>query len=213
MEALLTGILDRIREWGWKGVLAGVLVEEVVVPIPSPMILMGAGFLLVPASSTIPEGLKIISMTITVPAAFGSMVGSFFVYSFAYYGGKPLILRMEKYLDISWDALQRMEDRLTRTKRTGWLIVLLRTIPVIPVSLVSAACGVLRIPARTFAFFTFLGAVPRCFMLGFLGWKVGSAYRRVAEGLNSAEDVVAVLIALSLLGVLAFLYSRRKKHL
>jgi len=40
-------IIDSIRAYGPWSVFAGVIVESVIVPIPSPLVLMSAGFILI----------------------------------------------------------------------------------------------------------------------------------------------------------------------
>ena len=47
MTAMIDWIMESIRAYGPWSVFAGVIIESVIVPIPSPLIIMGAGFILI----------------------------------------------------------------------------------------------------------------------------------------------------------------------
>ncbi len=49
MTEIMNWIMDSIRAYGAWSVFAGVIIESVIVPIPSPLIIMGAGFILISA--------------------------------------------------------------------------------------------------------------------------------------------------------------------
>ena len=47
MSEILNWIMESIRAYGAWSVFVGVIIESVIVPIPSPLIIMGAGFVLI----------------------------------------------------------------------------------------------------------------------------------------------------------------------
>lgn len=173
-------------------VFAGVIIESVIVPIPSPLIIMGAGAILIEPGLSCVEAFPQIALKIVVPGAVASTVGAYFAYGIAFWGGRPLIDRFQGFLGFSWDDLTGMASRLEG--RMGPMILLLRALPVVPLSLVSAAAGVLRLPPAGFASWTFLGSVPRCLILGYLGYLTRDAYEGLAGRLNSIEGLVSASI-------------------
>lgn len=191
----------------------GGVIEEIIVPIPSPLISMGAGYLLIEPNLPFTEALSKMLVLVSLPFAVGATLGSLLAYGLAFIGGKPLIERLGKFFDLSWSQIEKIEKRFTRGKKDEFLIVISRAIPVIPISLISATCGFLRIPWQKFLLFTFIGIIIRSFILAFLGWQVGELYHNLASGLDMAENIVTMIL-LGLVGVfLGFLYLKREKIL
>ena len=89
----------------------------------------------------------------------------------------------------------------------------LRALPVVPLSLISAAAGVLRLPLKTFTVWTFLGSVPRCFVLGGLGYLTRGAYEGLAANINTAESLLSAGLAAAAAGAILFLRSRAKRRM
>ena len=69
-------ILEALRTNGGWSVFWGVLIEQVIVPIPSPAIIMGAGFILIPAESTWSAALIKSSLEIVFPGVLASTMGA-----------------------------------------------------------------------------------------------------------------------------------------
>jgi len=205
-------ILELIKTHGPASVFIGVIIESVIVPIPSPVIIMGAGAILIPATLPAGPALWDIARFIVLPGALASTLGAFIGYGIGYWGGKPFIEKLSGFLGFSWDDIAAMERRWTGG-RVGLSIFLLRALPIIPLSLISAAAGVIRLPAAGFTLWTFLGSVPRCFFLGWLGWLMKDAYLNIARKLNSAESAISVLLALGAIGLVLWLRARMNKKL
>lgn len=205
-------ILELIKTHGPASVFIGVIIESVIVPIPSPVIIMGAGALLIPASLPAGPALWDITRLIVLPGTLASTLGAFIGYGIGYWGGKPLIEKLSGFLGFSWEDIAAMERRWSG-KKVGLSIFLLRALPIIPLSLISAAAGVIRLPAAGFTLWTFLGSIPRCFFLGWLGWQMKDAYLGFAGKLNSAESAVSGLLALGAVGLVLWLRSRINKNI
>ncbi|KAF0127227.1 MAG: hypothetical protein FD189_420 [Elusimicrobia bacterium] len=205
-------ILSLLQTHGPASVFIGVIIESVIVPIPSPVIIMGAGAILIkPGLATVPA-LWDIARLIVLPGAVASTLGAFIGYGIGYWGGKPMIDKLSRFLGFGWEDVQVMERRWTGGG-IGLSLFLLRALPIIPLSLISAAAGVIRLPARAFTIWTFLGSIPRCFFLGWLGWLMKDAYFALAGRLNSAESAVSVLLVLASIGLVLWLRRRVNRRL
>jgi membrane protein DedA with SNARE-associated domain len=209
MHALTEWILESIQAHGPISVAVGVLIESVVVPIPSPLIIMGAGSILVPSDITAWQAFGPIARLIVLPGSVASTVGAFIGYGIGFWGGRPLIERLQRFLGFGWDDVLRMEARLAKS-HPGLVIFLLRALPVIPLSLISAAAGVIRLPVRAFALWTFLGSIPRCFLLAYLGWLMRDAYASLAHRLDRIESLVSLCIVVGMGLLVLWLRSRFK---
>jgi len=202
--------MELMRTHGQLSVFIGVIIEQIIVPIPSPMIVMGAGAILVSPELSIPNAFLQILWIIVLPGTIASTLGSYIGYLISYYGGKALVVRYQRFLGVDWKEIENLEKRF-QGKREALSIFFSRAIPVFPISLVSIFAGLLRVPVRPFTFYTFLGSIFRCLFLGFVGWWIGATYEKVATRLDSMETIVSILLLIGMGGVLGYLYYRFRK--
>lgn len=203
-------IMNLMRAHGQLSVFVGVMIEQIIVPIPSPLIIMGAGAILIPSGLSIPQAFLQILWLIVLPGTIASTLGSYIGYLISFYGGKALVIRFQRFLDVDWKEIENLEKRF-QGKTEALTIFLSRAIPVFPISLVSIFAGLLRVPIRPFTVFTFLGAIFRCFFLAFVGWWIGATYERVATQLDSAETIVSVAMLIAMVAALGYLYKKLRK--
>jgi len=203
-------ILEMMRAHGQLSVFIGVMIEQVIVPIPSPMIVMGAGAILISPDLSIPNGILQILWIIVLPGAIASTLGSYIGYTISYYGGKALVIRLERFLGVDWNQIEKLEKRF-QGKKVAWSLILARAIPAFPLSLVSVFAGLLRIPIKPFTLYTFIGSILRILFLGFVGWWIGATYEKVASHLDILETIISVLMLIAMGGILGYLYYKFRK--
>lgn len=203
-------LIEAIRHNGSLSVFLGGIFEEIIVPIPSPLVSMAGGAFLITRGENI---ILALLRKVVLPFSLGATIGSSLVYLLAYFGGEFLVNRMKKYLGFDWQMVEKARDRFIKGSRDELAIVFLRTIPVVPVSLISAVCGAVQIPARTFYFYTFLGLMGRSLILGFLGWQAGATFETLVAGIDKIESLVFVILVLLLTGLLGLGYYNREKFL
>jgi membrane protein DedA with SNARE-associated domain len=203
-------IMELMRAHGQISVFIGVMIEQIIVPIPSPLIIMGAGAILIPPGLPISSAFLKILWIIVLPGAIASTVGSYIGYLISYYGGKALVIRLERFLDVNWKEIENLERRF-QGKKEALSIFFSRAIPVFPISLVSIFAGLLRVPIKSFTLYTFLGSIFRCFFLGFVGWWIGATYEKVATRLDSVETIVSILMLIGMGVVLGYLYHKLRR--
>lgn len=204
---ILNWIMESIRAHGALSVFIGVIVESVIVPIPSPLIIMGAGFLLISPDLTLLQALLPTVLQIVLPGAVASTLGAYIGYAIGYYGGKPLVDRWETFLGFSWSDVEALERRF-QSGHVNMTIFLLRALPIFPLSVISAAAGLLRLPLHQFSLWTFYGTVPRCLFLAYLGWGLGDTYQSIAQGIDKAEGIVSAILILSIIAAIIWLRAR-----
>jgi membrane protein DedA with SNARE-associated domain len=202
--------MQAMQQHGPAVVFAGVIIESIIVPIPSPLIIMGAGVLLIEPGLGAAGAFLPITLKIVLPGAVASTLGAFFAYGIAYWGGKPVIDRFSSLLGFGWDEIASFEKKLEG--RVGPMIVLLRALPVVPLSLISAAAGVLRLPAAPFSLWTFVGSIPRCYILGYLGYLTRDTYEGLAGNLNKVEGLVSAVIVVLAMGLILWLRAQMKNR-
>lgn len=183
-------LIQFVQQYGVLAVVIGVIIEEIIVPIPSPVIPMAAGFIVVDAA-TLPTALVQIIFLVVIPASIASVISSYFVYGIAYYGGKPVIKKYGKYLDVSWEEANRLEKNFTDGKE-HYYVALFRAIPIVPLSLVSGTAGLFRMDWKRYGLWTLIGMVPRTFSLALAGWYLKDSFMVVASYIDSLSTVVLI---------------------
>ena len=204
---ILNWIMESIRAYGPWSVFVGVIIESVIVPIPSPLIIMGAGFVLISGDLGFFEALAPVVLQIVLPGSIASTLGAYIGYGIGYLGGKPMIDRWQRFLGFSWDDVMAMEKRF-KSSGVKASIFFLRALPVFPLSVISAAAGLLRLPLKQFSLWTFYGTIPRCLLLAYLGWGLGETYQSIAKGIDRAESIVSGFLIILILAAIIWLRAR-----
>lgn len=148
-------LMELIRNMGDTGVFIAMFLESSIVPIPSEVILIGAGAV----------GIPIISIVIF--GSLGSTLGGIVGYMIGKHAALPVILKFGRYIFIKPHHIERTE---AFAKKYGVHSVLIgRILPVIPFKVFSIAAGITRIPLGAFIAWTFIGVVPRILILSLFG--------------------------------------------
>jgi uncharacterized membrane protein YdjX (TVP38/TMEM64 family) len=118
-----------------------------------------------------------------------------------------MIDRWKTFLGFSWNDVEAMERRF-KDNGVKASIFFLRALPIFPLSVISAAAGLLRLPIKQFSLWTFYGTIPRCLFLGYLGWGLGETYQGIAKGIDKAESIISGLLIIGILAAIIWLRSR-----
>ncbi len=154
-QALQNQLLDLVARWGDLGVFIAMFLESSIVPIPSELIVVGAGAVGVPLKSVVIFG--------GIGSALGGIVG----YLLGKFAAYPVILKYGKYVFIKPHHLQKAEA--FARKYGAWGVLGGRLMPVVPFKVFSIASGIVRTPLTVFILFTLIGVLPRIFLLACFG--------------------------------------------
>lgn len=208
---ITTWIMELMKTNGPLTVFIGVIIESVIIPIPSPLIIMGAGALLIDPGFSSSQVFFPILYRIVLPGAVASTLGAYFPFLVTFFGGKPTIDRFSNFLGFTWNNIMKMEKQISG--RISLMLFLLRAAPIVPLSLISSAAGVLRIPIWQFTLWTLLGAIPRCLLLGYLGYYTRDTYEGLAGRLDHIESLSSVVIVLGTFAIIFWLRSHVRKKI
>lgn len=190
--------------------LLGGFVEQIIVPIPSPIITMAGGAFLVEHSPFSFQKIWEIFTRVSLPYSLAATIGTSLVFLITFYGGKPLIDKFGKYIGISWKLIEKVRADFQKSIRDEVFILISCSIPVVPVSLISAFCGGFRVKPVKFYPLVFLALLIRSTILGFVGFQMGEAFLDLAHGLDKIESLLTVIGAGLILG---FLFLKRETWL
>lgn len=202
-----------IREYGSLGVFFAALLEELIAPIPSTLVAMFSGFFLVSVDYTWWQAISYAGIAVAIPMSLGVTLGSLAFYFAAYYGGKPIILKFGSWFGLSWDLVEKTEEKFTEGRVDEIILFTLRAIPFIPSVAISAFCGLVRYPLKQFITFSFLGTLVRSFIMALVGWQVRDLYVTYAETLGRIEGYVVILMVVCTLLFLFYSWNKNKNKI
>lgn len=201
VEHAVSTIIGWVSALGFMGVFYGSLLEEFFYIIPSSIVQLSAGAILlghVPFS----WGLVLKAVLIVgVPASVGVVVGSLPYYALGYFGGKPAIEKWGKWLGVSWQSVEELDQKLTKNWWDDLVFIGLRALPILPSVLLSVGPGVLRLPMRTYLLGSFVGTLIRASVMGFIGALLGGQADSIAKVVDKAQNIGLIFLVAS--GVVA----------
>lgn len=154
-HALQGSVMTLVTNLGDLGVFIGMFLESSIVPIPSEVIIVGAGAIGVPIASIIIFG--------SIGATLGSIVG----YALGRYAAMPVILKYGRFILIKPHHIAKAEN--FAKKYGGYSVLIGRVLPIVPFKVFSIAAGITRIPFPVFITCTLIGVIPRMFLLSIFG--------------------------------------------
>lgn len=187
-------------------VTVGGLVEEIVAPIPSPLVTTLSGSIAASQQLSVPFLFWICAL-----ATLAKTAGAWIFY---YLGDKLehlVVPRFGKYIGVSHADIESLRTRFSGTWKDEATVILLRSIPVMPSTPISVGCGILKMSNRSFFLSTYVGFYIRNMIFIILGYTGLAAAESLMTGIDTAETVLKAGIVLLGLGLLGWLYWKRKQ--
>ncbi len=188
-------------------VMVGGMIEEIVAPIPSPLVATLAGSIASAQNLGVYYFLWICAL-----ASASKTLGAWLFYILGDKLEDVAVPRFGKYIGVRHEDLEHFGEHFQGTWKDGFILVLLRSIPVMPSTPISLLCGILKINLHTFFVATYVGFSIRIGIFMVLGSTGLAAMESLMGGLDTAETLVQLVIVLGGVGVLGWLYWQRKKN-
>ncbi len=189
-------IIHFISSAGYLGVMLLMAIESACIPLPSEVIMPFSGYLVYTGRFRL--------LWVATWGAIGCNVGSVLAYEIGCYGGRPLINRWGKLILLNAHDLDRAEKFF---KRYGDITVLLaRLLPVVR-TFIALPAGIAKMPRLRFHIYTFVGSWPWCFLLAYVGMRLGESWEtdpRLKTWFHRFDVIIAAGL---LLGVAWFVWS------
>jgi membrane protein DedA with SNARE-associated domain len=189
-----------LAHWGYLAVFVLSFISSMGLPVGAEVALIYGGAL---ASGQLTTGHHQLSLVaVIVVAVVAEVLGSLAGYLIGYYGGRPLVDKVGKYVLLTHKDLDRAEAWLDR--RGDPFVLFGRFIPLLR-SFVSFAAGLGEMAIAKFVVFTVIGCAIWCTALVSLGYSLGSSYAKV---LKAFSDIGYVVAALAVIGVIVLFIHR-----
>lgn len=178
-------ILDLINRYGYIGMFISMVLEAVIIVIPSEVILATGGIL---ASK------KIFTFW---NAFFVGLLGSVFcaivIYFIGYFGGRPFIKKYGKYFFMKDEDLDKSDSWFNKYGMIGALIG--RNFPIIR-TLISLPIGIMRLSFTKFLIYTTIGSIPWTFIFVYVGYTLGNSWTIMNKYTSKLKVPIRILIIL-----------------
>lgn len=171
--------------------------ESACIPIPSEIIMPFSGFVVWQGNT------NMTLIGITLVGALGNLIGSLMAYFVGLKGGRPLLEKYGKYLLITHSKLD-LADRWF-LKYGSEAVLISRVLPIIR-TFISLPAGIAHMDLKKFIVYTFIGSLPWCFVLGYIGVQLGPNW----EIIQAYFHILDIVVAIGLLAIIGYMIYRYK---
>lgn len=189
LHEFIDWILATVGSWGYTGIFILMALESTVLPIPSELVLIPAGYLAHKGEMNF--------LLIILASTIGSLAGASFNYAFALWVGRPFLEKYGKYFFVRPPLLHKTDQFFVKhgaiSTFTGRLIPGIR-------HLISLPAGLTRMSFASFTFYTCLGAGLWSLILTLMGYFIGGNEALIKENLHIVTLAVIVFVLLILGG-------------
>ncbi|CRI64217.1 SNARE associated Golgi protein-like protein [Thiocapsa sp. KS1] len=196
LHASIDWILATVGDWGYLGIFVLMALESTVLPVPSELVVIPAGYLAYQGKMSL--------VLILLASTLGSLAGALINYWFALLVGRPFLERYGRWFFVRPALLHRTDAFFLNhgaiSTFTGRLIPGIR-------HLISLPAGLTRMPMRTFVVYTCLGAGIWSTILVAMGYLIGGNETLIQDNLPLVTAAVLGFVALTLVGY--YLWRRR----
>lgn len=182
IETLSQFIVETINSLGYWGIACLMAIESACIPLPSEIIMPFSGYLVLTGR---------FNLWLTgFMGALGCVLGSTAAYAAGIYGGRQWIEKYGRYVLVSHKDLE-LADRWFA--RYGDLAIFFsRLLPVVR-TFISLPAGMARTPFWRFLIYTFLGSLPWCLGLAYIGVQLGNNWPSLRYYFHQFDVVIGLL--------------------
>ncbi len=186
--------INLISNYGYLGMFLGMVLEAVIIIIPSEAILATGGIL---ASQKI---FTLLGAFLT--GLLGSVFCAIIIYYMGYFGGKAFIKKYGKYFFMKEEDIEKSDSWY---QKYGLLAALIgRNFPIIR-TLISLPIGIMRLSFTKFLIYTTIGSIPWTFAFVYFGYSLGNNWTLINEYVQKLKVPIKILIFLL---VISYLYKK-----
>lgn len=184
-------ILATVHDWGYTGIFVLMALESTVLPVPSELVLIPAGYLAHQGQMNF--------WLIILASTFGSLLGASVNYVFALWLGRPFLERWGRYFFVRPELLHKTDAFFIKhgaiSTFTGRLIPGIR-------HLISLPAGLTRMNPGKFAFYTIIGAGIWSAVLTVFGYFLGGNEALIKENQYLITAGVLAFVVIIIVGYL-----------
>ena len=191
-------VFSLIENFGYFGMFLGMVLEAVIIIIPSEAILATAGILASRGFFSF-FGAFLIGL-------IGSVFCAIVIYFMGYFGGRPFIRKFGKYFFMKEEDLEKSDSWFFKYGMLGALIG--RNFPIVR-TLISLPIGIMRMSFFKFLIFTTIGSIPWTFLFVYLGYVLGNSWIFVNAKISWLKLPIKIFLIFL---ILLYFYQKLKRN-
>ena len=177
-------VINTISSLGYTGILVTMAIESACIPLPSEIIMPFSGYLVTTGQFTM--------LGVTLAGALGNVIGSIAAYYVGVWGGRPFVERYGPYVLLSRRDLDIADRWFARYGEAA--VFVSRLLPVVR-TFISLPAGIARMNFPRFVLFTFVGALPWCYALAYIGVAMGERWDQLREYFHEFDIIIGIALA------------------
>lgn len=194
-----------IADYGYIGIFCAALLEYIIPPIPSELIFPLAGF----TANTKNMGLFEGAIGMAIVGAIGSTIGATIIYCLSRRVGRPVVLKLGKYVSIGESELEKTEEWFDKYGHAA--IFFGRIVPGFR-EIVCIAAGIQKTHVYIFVIFTFAGSLVWCVFLTLVGYYLGEAWKIFYDKNSFIFDLISITVIFAIIiGIVIRHYKKKRK--
>ena len=190
-------VINLIGNYGYLGMFLGMVLEAVIIAIPSELILATGGIL---ASRGIFSfwGAFLVGL-------LGSVFCAVILYMMGYYGGVSFIRKYGKYFYMKEEDIMKSDSWF---HKYGMLSALIgRNFPIVR-TLISIPIGITHQSFLSFFIYTFIGSIPWTFLFVYVGYALGENWIILSTYMDYLKIPIRIILIFL---IVRLLYKKVKK--
>lgn len=176
-------LLGLISNYGYFGMFLGMVLEAVIIVIPSELILATGGILVTKGFFTFTGAF--------LTGLLGSVFCAIVIYFMGYFGGRPFVDKYGKYFFMKKEDLEKSDSWFNKYGMISALIG--RNFPIVR-TLISLPIGIMRMPFIKFVIYTTIGSIPWTLAFVYFGYALGENWIIITSYLNYLKVPIRIII-------------------
>ena len=186
----------------------GSIVEEIISPIPSPLIMTTVGSSLAARDGAIWH-LAVGSIFL---ATLGKVLGYWVIYILSDRIEDVVMRRLGKKIGVTHEQIESVGKLFSRTWRDDVFVFIVRFLPIMPSAPITVTAGVLKLPVVRFMTASFLGTWMRNTMYLAVGYVGIEAFTGLVSGYESSKVYLQIALGLFLVSIILWAVRQRRRN-
>ena len=197
-------VVNLITDYGYLGMFLGMVLEAVIIIIPSEVILATGGILVSRGIFTF------------IGSFFTGLLGSVFcavvIYFMGYFGGNKFVKKYGKYFFMKAEEIEKSDSWFNKYGMISALIC--RNLPIVR-TLISLPIGITRQSFIRFIIYTTIGSIPWTLAFTYFGYKLGENWIIINNYINYLKTPIRILIIIIIIRLIYkyYLILSKKKQI
>lgn len=187
-------VINLIGNFGYFGMFLGMVLEAVIIAIPSELILATGGILAAKGIFTFWGAF--------LTGLLGSVFCAIVIYFMGYFGGQPFIKKYGKYFFMKEEEITKSDSWFNKYGMLSALIG--RNFPIVR-TLISLPIGITRQSFIKFVIYTTIGSIPWTLAFTYVGYSLGENWIILSTYVNKLKTPIRIVLIIL---IILFVYKK-----